>query len=129
MRRALSVLVSLPVLVVLLAGCAGRGDPISGQERPADAVAQPAPAEQPTGTTARDISYRCGSGREATITVDVPDLADLARRLNRIQVCEYDDGIAAASLTIPCRERTKPVRLEASDGQAVQPSATALCLV
>ena len=79
-------------------------------------------------TTARHVSYRCYSGREGTIAVDVPDLGDLADRLNGIQPCEYDQGVSRANLTVMCRSNALVVHLAAASGQVVQPSNDALCL-
>jgi hypothetical protein len=44
------------------------------------------------------VSYRCTSGREGTIVVDVPDLGQLADQIDRIQPCEYDHGVARFSV-------------------------------
>jgi len=82
----------------------------------------------PTETTARNISYRCNSGRAGTIAVDVPDLGSLAHRLNRIQPCEYDKGVSRATVTVMCRSNALVVHLVAASGQVVQPSNDALCL-
>jgi hypothetical protein len=82
----------------------------------------------PTRTAARNISYRCNSGRAGTIAVDVPDLGNLANRLNRIQPCEYDKGVSRATVTVMCRSDALDVHLVAASGQVVQPSNDALCL-
>ena len=82
-----------------MAGCGdpGAGAPTGQQSRGNSGTTSAAPAEFPTGTTARTISYRCTSGREGTLVVDLPDLSRLADVLDRIQPCEYDHGIATAS--------------------------------
>ena len=82
----------------------------------------------PCMTTARSISYRCNSGRAGTIAVDVPDLGELAHRLNQVQPCEYDKGVSRATVTVMCRANALVVHLVAASGQVVQPSNAALCL-
>jgi hypothetical protein len=82
----------------------------------------------PTETTARNIYYRCNSGRAGTIAVDLPDLGNLAHRLNRIQPCEYDKGVSRAAVTVMCHSNALVVHLVAASGQVVQPSNDALCL-
>ncbi len=83
---------------------------------------------RPTGTSARDVSYRCNSGREGTITVDVPDLRRLADRLNRIQLCEYDHRLSRVTLTVMCRSSPLVVHVTGAGGHVAQPSKEALCL-
>jgi len=82
----------------------------------------------PTETTTRNISYRCNSGRAGTIAVDIPDLGNLAHRLNRIRPCEYDKGVSHATVTVMCRSNALVVHLVAASGHVVQPSNDALCL-
>ena len=100
-RASVATAVTVLVLPVLVAGCGDPGaDAPTGQQSQADPeTTSAAPAERPTGTTARTISYRCASGREGTLAVDVPDLDRLADRLDRIQPCEYDRGLATFSLS------------------------------
>jgi hypothetical protein len=74
------------------------------------------------------VAYRCSSGRDGTLTVDVPDLSDLAAQLNRIQPCEYDRGLSDATLVVPCRSIPLEVHLTVTDGRLLQPSDEALCL-
>jgi hypothetical protein len=64
----------------------------------------------PEGAAAREVTYRCASGRSATIVVDVPDPEDLADILNRIQPCEYDRGFD--------RGRAGPPGVEQGHGRA-----------
>ena len=59
--------------------------------------------------------------------MDVPDLADLADRLNGIQPCEYDDGMSRASLVVTCPAGPLVVRLTGEDGDLVQPPGGAPC--
>ena len=80
----------------------------------------------PVGPTSYPIDYRCRSGREATVTVDVPDLRDLARRLNGIQLCEYDRGFDRGIVTIACDTGPVTVALGGRVGAVVQPSGTRL---
>ena len=82
----------------------------------------------PTETTARNVTYRCNGGREGTVEVEVLDLGDLADQLNRIQPCEYDQGVSRATLTVMCRSNALVVHLAAARGQVVRPSNDALCL-
>ena len=98
---SLSTAITVIVLPVLMTGCgdAGAAAPI-GRQTQADIETKPAaPVVRPTGPTARDVTYRCSSGREGTIAVDVPDLDRLADQLNEIQTCEYDQGLSRATLT------------------------------
>jgi hypothetical protein len=90
----------LLVVPMLLAGCGDTGPATpGGQQSEASAPTQTAvPATDPTGSGARLVSYRCTSGREGTIVVDVPDLGQLADQIDRIQPCEYDDGVARFSV-------------------------------
>ncbi len=115
-------------LPLLLAGC-GQSDQAGSTPEPAtDATAQSAaPAIPPEGSTARTISYRCTSGRQATIEVDVPDLRDLAATLNKIQPCEYDRGFDRGTVTVGCPSATTEISLRGRDGQALQPSESSLC--
>jgi len=91
----LSTAASVLVVPLLLVGC-GDTEPAAPTGRQSASPAQTgsaAPAMPPTGTSARTVSYRCSSGREATIVVDVPDLGQLADTINSIQPCEYDGGL------------------------------------
>ena len=116
-------------LPLLLAGC-GPSDQAGSTPEPAtDATAKSAaPALAPEGSTARTISYRCMSGRQATIEVDVSDLQDLAETLNRIQPCEYDSGFDRGTVTVTCDSGPSVVQLRGDEGRAVQPPASSLCL-
>ena len=90
----------LLVVPLLLTGC-GATEPAAPGGRQGEAAAQTpsaVPAVPPTNPGARVVAYRCASGREGTIVVDVPDLARLAEQINRIQPCEYDDGVASATV-------------------------------
>jgi hypothetical protein len=60
--------------------------------------------------------------------VDVADLDRLADRLNRIQPCEYDQGLSRATLTVMCRSNPLVVRLTGSGGHVSQPPREAVCL-
>ncbi len=82
---------------------------------------------RPTGTTARTVAYRCTSGREGTLTVDVPYLPDLAERINRIEPCEYDHGLSGATLVVPCRSGPLDVHLTVAHGRLVRRSDEGLC--
>ncbi len=119
------------VLTLLLTGCGDTGAaaaPIGGQTHNPTAAHSALPAIRPNGTTARDVSYRCNSGREGTIVVDVPALSHLADKLNRIQPCEYDRGVSRATVTVICRSDPLVVHLTGKDGLFAQPSSEALCL-
>lgn len=90
----------LLVVPLLLTGCGGT-DPAAPGGRQGEAAAlspSAVPASTPSGPGARLVSYRCTSGREGTIVVDVPDLDRLADQLDRIQPCEYDQGVARATV-------------------------------
>lgn len=132
MRLAAPLATAITVLVlpVLITGCgeAGGAAPIGQQTQEDIQTKSAAPAERPTGTTARDVTYRCSSGREGTIVVDVPDLDRLADRLNRIQPCEYDQGLSRATLTVMCRSNPLVVHLTGAGGHVEQPPREALCL-
>jgi len=132
MNLAESATVAISVLVfpLMLTGCGddGAAPPIGRPTQAAPGSQSKAAAMPPTETTARNISYRCNSGRAGTIAVDVPDLGSLAHRLNRIQPCEYDKGVSRATVTVMCRSNAVVVHLVAASGQVVQPSNDALCL-
>ena len=76
----------------------------------------------PDGASAREVTYRCTSGRSATIVVDVPDLDDLADTLNRIQPCEYDRGFDRGTVPPSCESGPRVVQLRGGGGRVVQPS-------
>ena len=130
LAESATVAISVLVLPLMLTGC--------GDDRAAAPIGQPtqaAPGSQsaaaampPTEITARHVSYRCNSGREGAIAIDIPDLGDLADRLNGIQPCEYDQGVSRATLTVMCRSNELVVHLAAANGQVVQPSNDAICL-
>jgi hypothetical protein len=125
---SLSTAIAGLVLPVLLAACGGAGAAATGPRT--SATVQPrsaAPAQRPNGTTAREVSYRCNSGREGTITVDVPDLDLMADRLNGTQPCEYDQGLSRATVTVTCHSSPLVVRLTGAGGQIEQPSNESLC--
>ena len=82
---------------LLVAGCAAP-EPASSAISPDDAASQ-APAAAPEGSTARQVAYRCASGRSATLVVALPDPADLAAVLDRIDPCEYDGGLRSATIS------------------------------
>lgn len=131
LAKSSSVAISILVLPLLLTGCGDAGAPPRSADglRPAVTPTQStASALRPTGTSARDVSYRCNSGREGTITVDVPDLGRLADRLNRMQPCDYDHGLSRATLTVMCRSSPLVVHLTGAGGHVAQPSKVALCL-
>ena len=117
------------VVLLLLAGCGepGAADAAAGPARATTGARAPETAASPAGSTARLVTYRCRSGRDGTLAVDVPDLRDLAGRLNRIQPCEYDRGVARATVTVPCGSRSVLVHLAAADGRVSQPSDEELC--
>jgi hypothetical protein len=81
----------------------------------------------PDGASAREVTYRCASGRSATIVVDVPDLEDLADTLNRIQPCEYDRGFDRGTVPLSCESGPLVVQLRGSGGRVVQPARGTLC--
>ena len=123
---ALSIAITGLVLPVLLAACGG-----AGADLQTPASVQPtstAPAERPGGTTTREVTYRCNSGREGAIAVDVPDLNLMADRLNRIRPCEYDQGLSRATVTVVCHSSPLVVHLTGAGGQIEQPSDASLCL-
>lgn len=130
LAASLSTAITILVLPVLMAGCgdAGTAAPTGQQTRADDVAGTAEQAVRPTGTTARTITYRCSGGREGTIVVDVPDLDRLADRLNRMQPCEYDQGLSHATLTVMCRSSPLVVHLAGAAGEVEQPSDDALCL-
>lgn len=132
MNLAESATVAISVLVfpLMLTGCGddGAAAPLGRPTQAAPKSQSDAAALPPTATTARSISYRCNSGRAGTIAVDVPDLGELAHRLNQVQPCEYDKGVSRATVTVMCRANALVVHLVAASGQVVQPSNAALCL-
>jgi hypothetical protein len=130
MKLGASLTSAVTVLVLpVLTGCgnAGAAAPIARQTQADIEDTSAAPAVPPTGTTARNVSYRCSSGREGTIVVDIPDLGRLADRLNRIRPCEYDQGVSQATLTVMCRASPLVVQLTVAGGNLQQPSQEALC--
>jgi hypothetical protein len=113
----------------VLAGCGSTdGAGSSSPETGGPTATSAAPAQEPGGPTARTIDYQCASGRQATLTVDVPDLRDLADTLDRIQPCEDDQGFESGTVTVPCDSGPRPVALRASGGSVVQPPESSLCL-
>ena len=122
---ALSVL----SVALLIAGCEGSEPSASGDagSDPDGGTRSAAPAMPPGGASAREVTYRCASGRSATIVVDVPDLEDLADTLNRIQPCEYDRGFDRGTVPLSCESGPLVVRLRGSGGRVVQPSPGTLC--
>jgi hypothetical protein len=129
-RNALTALASLALGLGLgLAGCGSADGAGSAPEAggPA-ATSAAAPALGPDGPTARTIGYRCTSGRRATLIVDVPDLRDLADKLDRIQPCEDDQGFESGTVTITCDSGPRQVALRGSEGSVVQPPESSLCL-
>jgi hypothetical protein len=92
----LSTASSVVLVPLLLTGCGDTGPaaPSRQQSEGAGQTQSAVPAMPPTGAGARLVSYRCTNGREGTIVVDVPDLSQLADRINRIQPCEYDGGLS-----------------------------------
>ena len=122
MPSSRSAIASLALcLPLLLAGCGDSDDVGSGAEPTSSGTTEAAPALAPEGSTSRSVAYRCASGREATLAVDVPDLRGLATTLNRIQPCEYDDGFESGTVTLACPSGPVVVRLRGSDGRVVQP--------
>jgi hypothetical protein len=102
MRLAASLPTAIIVLAlhVLTTGCGGadRAAP-TAEQTAADVQPQSeAPALPPDGATARSVTYRCNSGREGTLVIDLPDLDRLAERLDRIDPCEYDNGLSRATV-------------------------------
>ena len=125
----LTAALALLALLLMATGCSdvGTAAPIGRQTHADIEHGSAAPAVPPAGTSARHISYRCGSGREGTLLVDVPDLGTLADRINRIQPCEYDKGLSRATLTVTCRSRPRVVPLTGTGGLVEQPTSEALC--
>jgi hypothetical protein len=113
------------VVALLIAGCGeagvaespGRSTPAAGET---SAVYE---AVHPTGSAARTVAYRCRSGREGTLVLEVADLRNLADAVNGTMPCEYDDGVAVASFTVRCESGPVVVRL-ATVGGRVERSAT-----
>jgi hypothetical protein len=128
--RSAAAAASALVLALLLTGCgdAGASSPGLRQTPAATGTAPAVAALRPTGTAARDVSYRCTSGRDGTIVVEVPDLGDLTDRLDRMQPCEYDEGMARATLVVTCPSGPRVVHLTGTGGHLTQPSDEALCL-
>ena len=114
-------------LSLVLAGCGSAEGAGSTPAAGGPAATSAAPALEPEGPTARTIDYRCASGRRATLTVDVPDLRDLADTLDRIQPCEDDQGFESGTLTITCDSGPRQVALRGSEGSLVQPPESSLC--
>ena len=114
---------------LLLAACggSGSGSPEGPAADPGAGTTSAAPAGAPGGATAREVAYRCASGRRATVVVDVPDPADLAGLLNRMQPCEYDGGFESGSVQLSCGSGRYVVRLAGRGGLVVQPSPDRLC--
>jgi hypothetical protein len=130
LARTVAAATSAFVVAGLLAGCGdvGASAPSSGPARPGTATSPADAAVRPTGATARAVAYRCTSGRDGNLTVDVPDLADLAETVNRLQACEHDHGVSHATLVVTCRSGPLVIRLTGTDGRLAQPSDEALCL-
>jgi hypothetical protein len=116
-------------VALLVAGCGGSELRASGNpgSDPDGGTRSAAPAMAPEGAAAREVTYRCASGRSATIVVDVPDPADLADILNRIQPCEYDRGFDRGTVPLSCESGPLVVQLRGSGGQFVQTSPGTLC--
>jgi hypothetical protein len=113
---------------VLVAACGASEPAASGASRPAASGASAgASAAAPEGPTAREVAYRCASGRAATVVVAVPDPADLAGVLNRIDQCEYDGGFRSGTVSLPCASGPLVVHLAGREGRVVQPSPDSLC--
>lgn len=122
-----SVGASLALLLPLLISGCGQPDgdgSVAGADGSRSRSA--APALAPEGPTSRTVAYRCTSGREETIAVDVPDVRDLARTLNRIQPCEYDRGFDRGTVTIDCDAGPVTVPLRGRDGSVLQPGEARL---
>lgn len=130
LARSVAAATSAVVLAALLTGCGdvGTSAPSTAPARTGTVTALPEAAVRPSGTTARTVAYRCTSGRDGTLTVDLRDLRDLSERINRIEPCEYDHGVSHATLVVTCRSGPLVVRLTGTDGRLVRPSDEALCL-
>ena len=117
-------------VALLLTGCGDLGAPPSRVPagHAATETRTEAAAIRPTGPTERSVSYRCLSGREDTIAVDVPDVGHLADILDRIQPCEYDQGLSRATLIVTCQSGLVAVHMTGAGGRLRQPSHEALCL-
>jgi hypothetical protein len=122
----------VPYVCVVLTACAGAGPAApsaSGESAtsPGDPTRSASAAAAPDGATAREVTYRCASGRQATLVVDVPDPADLAAVLNRIEPCEYDGGFRSGTVPLSCASGPIVVRLTGREGRMVQPPPDSLC--
>ena len=124
-RTALAVL----SVALLVTGCGGSEPSASGDpgSDPDGGTRSAAPAMSPDAAPAREVTYRCTSGRSATIVVDVPELEDLADTLNRIQPCEYDRGFDRGTVALSCESGPLVVQLRGSGGRVVQPSPGTWC--
>ena len=113
-------------LPLLSAGCGQSDQEASGAQSAEVTAGSAAPAVAPEGSTSYTVGYRCRSGREAAITVDVSQLRDLAATLNRIQPCEYDRGFDHGTVIIECPSGARVVPIRGNDGRAVPPSENEL---
>lgn len=119
LRQRQQVLLSLAALGSL-AACGG------SSHTPSQPAAKALP---PRGSAAQDVSYRCVHGRQATISVSLPDPRKLAEVLNPINVCEYDGGLAEIAITVACEPggTAKRVRVVAVNGQLPTSTSRTVC--
>src|SRR4051812_31229720 len=119
LRSALATGLAL-TSVVAFVGCGG-----SSASRTRDA----GPAIRPGGASADAVHYRCRSGRQGTITVNLPDPRSVAQVLNPIDVCEFDSGLADVVLRVRCSAGAPEteLRITAVDGKLPSSTTRTIC--
>lgn len=129
MEHAGPLAITSLLVCLALTGCGDTGTEALAVPAGPDgsAAGSAAVAVRPSGPTARNISHICRSGRDDTIVVNIFDLADLAKTLNAIQPCEYDQGVMRATVTLACSSQPLVVQLTAAEGNVRQPARRSLC--